>query len=422
MEARLDIICRVITRAFDAVEIEMFGVSQQHSLRLAALTAIMGRYLGYAEDHIMAIALSALFHDSALAEYHIGEFVGNYSTEVKAANMRAHCEKGQRHIDILPLNHKVEGFVLYHHERVGGTGVFQKQEGEYPLEADFISLVDDIDVAIHLQATQVDDIYRIREKANQMRESHSAISIDTFLAIFDEKTLLSLHRENINKTLDECLPHLYIDLSDPAIILLADLNANAIDYKSAFTKKHTSQIANRTYMMCDYYGYSDAEKRIMYLAAGLHDIGKAQVPRAILEKQGKLTGEEFRIIKSHVYYTYEWLSEVPGFEEVTRWAAGHHEKLDGHGYPRGLKGEELDFNTRMLGCIDIYQAVCEARPYHDARNHADTMDIMYSMVDDGKIDPQITKDLDTIMAPWSLKDVPAPEISALKTGAIISSY
>ncbi len=93
------------------------------------------------------------------------------------------------------------------------------------------------------------------------------------------------------------------------------------------------------------------------------------------------------------------LKDVEGFGEICRWAVTHHRKLTGTGYPE-LPAEylEMDFVSRMMACIDIYQAVREARPYHGARTHRETMNIMWDMSLRGEIDRQITRDLDTEMA------------------------
>ncbi|MDR2452864.1 MAG: HD domain-containing protein, partial [Candidatus Accumulibacter sp.] len=185
--------------------------------------------------------------------------------------------------------------------------------------------------------------------------------------------------------------------------------ARIIDYKSIFTEQHTNQIAYRTYLMCDHYGHDDVHKGLTYLAAGLHDLGKIRTPTSILEKPGRLDPDEFDIIREHVLHTYHWLHGVPGFDDICRWASNHHEKLDGSGYPFGLCAADLDFNSRLLGCMDIYQAVSEARPYHARRSHEEAMEIMYQMAGEGKIDPRITRDIDRVMKPWSLRNVPAPE-------------
>ena len=154
---------------------------------------------------------------------------------------------------------------------------------------------------------------------------------------------------------------------------------------------------------------SGREKRNgLFLAASLHDIGKIGIPTAILEKPGKLDDDEFAIIKKHVKYTLDWLSPMPNFEHIRNWAADHHEKLDGLGYSVGKSAEELDFNARLMTCIDIYQAVCEPRPYHEARSHEDTMVILNNMASKGQVDEGIARDMDLVMAKYSMQQVPSP--------------
>jgi len=214
--------------------------------------------------------------------------------------------------------------------------------------------------------------------------------------------------ENIMKTMHGAIPLWEVDLADPVIIRISGMVARIIDYKSVFTRKHTIQIANRAYLMAEHYGYDDTKKGLLYLAASLHDIGKAATPTAVLEKQGALTSEEYRIIMKHVRCTWEWLRGIEGFEQISYWATTHHEKLDGSGYPFRMLQGELDFNARLMACIDIYQAVCEERPYHAERSHEETMAILRENAAAGKIDAEITEDMGVVMAPYSLKEVPLP--------------
>jgi HD-GYP domain-containing protein (c-di-GMP phosphodiesterase class II) len=169
--------------------------------------------------------------------------------------------------------------------------------------------------------------------------------------------------------------------------------------------------------MGGHYGYGPEERTALYLAAALHDLGKIATPAEVLEKPGKLDAPEFEIIKKHARDTYEWLSGVPDFETIRDWAAGHHEKLDGSGYPFGKAGDELDFNARLLACIDIYQAVSEPRPYHDARPHSETMPILYGMAKNKLIDPDIVRDLGEAMEEFSGRDLPPPPGAADADGS-----
>jgi HD-GYP domain-containing protein (c-di-GMP phosphodiesterase class II) len=223
--------------------------------------------------------------------------------------------------------------------------------------------------------------------------------------------LASLRDENISASACRTIPVWELDFEDACLIRAAELTARVIDYKSVFTRVHTTQIASRSWVMADFYGYGRAEKIKLYLAAALHDIGKLTVPSGVLEKPGKLTPEEFEIIKTHIVQTRALLTGAKSLEDITEWASNHHEKLDGTGYPLGKTSCELDFNSRLMACIDIYQAVSEERPYHPRRSHGETMPILYGMAEKGGIDPVIVKDMDTVMAPYSNKDVPPPQMS-----------
>jgi HD-GYP domain-containing protein (c-di-GMP phosphodiesterase class II) len=98
----------------------------------------------------------------------------------------------------------------------------------------------------------------------------------------------------------------------------------------------------------------------------LHDIGKLGVSNAILEKPGKLTTEEFMTVREHPFHTYEILRRIPAFADFCFDAAAHHERLDGHGYWRGLASNELSLTARILAVADVFDALRAKRPYRDA--------------------------------------------------------
>jgi HD-GYP domain-containing protein (c-di-GMP phosphodiesterase class II) len=108
----------------------------------------------------------------------------------------------------------------------------------------------------------------------------------------------------------------------------------------------------------------------------------------------------------HVSHTRDLLGKIDGLGEVCEWASNHHEKLDGSGYPMGKTADDLDLPSRLMACIDIYQAVSEERPYHERRSHKESMPILYDMAERGKIDRRIVSDIDSVMAPYSGFDIP----------------
>jgi HD-GYP domain-containing protein (c-di-GMP phosphodiesterase class II) len=412
-QIRMDILSQVISRALDILENELAGASENHSMRVAVLCSAMGRRLGLGQEALSALATCALFHDNALSEYMLSERTG----AAQKANLRLHCQYGQRNVAWLPFKSDIDGFILYHHERADGKGPFGKKEGEYPLEAELIMIADMADVSNHLQRLSPQKLSELRQRLESAAgRAFTRRAAAAMLEVLDEKMLESLSDEHIYSTIREALPVWAVDTQAPAVSGIAAMLAHVIDYKSIYTRKHTMQIANRAWIMGKHYNYRPEEQAQLYLAAALHDIGKLAIPADILEKPGKLDDEEFAVIKQHVFFTHEWLQGVPGLEDVCRWASSHHEKLDGSGYPFGKKAEELDFNSRLLACIDIYQAVNETRPYHPARTHAQTMAIIYELAGRGLIDRDIAKDLDAAMAEYDDRNEPEPGQPEIQTG------
>jgi len=404
-KVRIDSLIKSIATALDIVEGELLGASTNHGKRIAVLCAKMGKALGKNPEEITALAICALLHDNALTEYILSERMGGSHDPA----MKKHCEFGQRNVDALHFKTNVKNFILYHHERANGTGPFGIREGEGPLEAELIAIADTIDVTNHLQRLEPENLLGIRntiiEKTGNL---FSKIAAETMLKILDDSTLLSLKDNVIKQTLSEVLLPWTVDIQTETIFGLASFIAKIIDYKSVFTQKHSTQIANKALLMGKHYGYDPQELAEIYLAASLHDLGKLAIPSDILEKPGKLSKEEFEIIKSHVRITWELLSDIEGFETICQWASNHHEKLDGSGYPFGKKVSELDFNSKLLVCLDLYQAISEERPYHPGRSHKDTMQLLYEMANNGKIDEDITKDLDIVLASYDGKDLLLP--------------
>ena len=152
-------------------------------------------------------------------------------------------------------------------------------------------------------------------------------------------------------------------------------------------------MAEKAARLAEFMGYPQSDIEKFYMAGALHDIGKMAIGNEILEKPGRLTDEEFSRMKNHAGYTYMILSEVEDFDEVRDWAALHHEKLDGTGYPFGKTAPELSKPERIMACVDIYQALTEARPYKDGMPHDKACSILDDMAQKGWIDASVTDNI-----------------------------
>jgi putative nucleotidyltransferase with HDIG domain len=147
---------------------------------------------------------------------------------------------------------------------------------------------------------------------------------------------------------------------------IATAFAGVIDVKSPWTYRHSDLVAVLAVRIATALGAGEAELTALRRAAMLHDIGKLAVSNRILDKRGKLTAAEAAQVREHPLITARILERIPGFAQLAPLAAAHHERLDGSGYPYGLRGENLTTPMRVLAVADSFEAMTSARPYRPA--------------------------------------------------------
>jgi HD-GYP domain-containing protein (c-di-GMP phosphodiesterase class II) len=137
--------------------------------------------------------------------------------------------------------------------------------------------------------------------------------------------------------------------------------------KDASTDEHTRRVALRAVELGEELGLAPARLRNLAVGGLLHDVGKLSVPDAILKKPGKLEDDEFAVIRRHPDWGHELVGRVAAYPEAVRnLVRDHHERLDGTGYPRGLQGDEIALDTRILAVCDVYDALVSPRVYRGA--------------------------------------------------------
>lgn len=152
-------------------------------------------------------------------------------------------------------------------------------------------------------------------------------------------------------------------VDDVGLDQIATAFAEVIDAKSPYTYNHSSGVAEWARRIGAELGLNGDVLRDLYRAGLLHDIGKLGVSNRILDKPGRLTEEEFAIVRRHPLWTLDILDRVPAFAHFARGAAQHHERMDGNGYPWRLDGSRLDLPSRILGVADVFEALTADRPY-----------------------------------------------------------
>jgi len=134
--------------------------------------------------------------------------------------------------------------------------------------------------------------------------------------------------------------------------------------KDEYTEQHTRRVALLAVEIGERLGLSRSALRTLAVGALVHDIGKLSIPEAVLKKPAVLSDEEYALVQKHAERGAELLARLGGFPAgVCALVRDHHERLDGGGYPRGLRGEELTLDTRILSVCDVYDALISARVY-----------------------------------------------------------
>ena len=155
--------------------------------------------------------------------------------------------------------------------------------------------------------------------------------------------------------------------------------ASSIDARDKITSGHSTRVKMYASLIAYEFGMEKNDISILEKAAALHDIGKIGIRDSVLQKEGKLTDEEYKHIQEHVEITHNILEKIhmsKDFEEITEIACSHHEKFDGSGYYRKLKGEEIPFGGRILAVSDVFDAITSKRHYRDKMPIEKVIDII----------------------------------------------
>lgn len=390
-----------VSFALDYVEMDIMGMPSNHGKRTAYITLKMAEEFGLSFKELHDITALAMLHDIGLSESSLLERLNKKEDSIRVLeNVKEHCIIGEKSIEKYPFLTNVKGVIKYHHENFDGTGFFNLKGSEIPLMSQIIALADTIEKGFDVQHNDYDMQSKIVEfikKHENTRFSHEIV--EAFCEVARKRVFwIDLKNNFVSAALEKSLPQYNLELSYEEIYNITSVLSRVIDCKSKYTQRHSKDLSDKAAIMADFYKFDKDQKIKLIIAANLHDIGKLAIPNTILDSNNKLTNKEYEIIKEHTYYTRMALECIDGFKDITEWAANHHEKLDGSGYPYGKKAEELDFNSRLMACLDIYEALREERPYRKALSHGEAMEILNRVKDTRTIDEKITKDIDFVFS------------------------
>ena len=185
-----------------------------------------------------------------------------------------------------------------------------------------------------------------------------------------ERALVGTAAGNLSVFIDNA--RLTQDRDRTFVVALSAL-VSAIDAKDPYTRGHSQRVALLAKQIASRAGLPEREVTDIYIAGLVHDVGKIAVPEAVLRKQGRLTDEEFAIVKQHPERGYQILRDIPGSRTILDGVLHHHERFDGHGYPHGLSGEAIPQVARIIAIADTFDAMSSTRTYRRALTRADVL-------------------------------------------------
>lgn len=348
-----------------------------HSLQVAYLTLKICKNLDIDEDTKNSLVIAAYFHDFSAEKTNMSDSLDKYE---KGNAVREHCILGYLLFKFLLPKSDICKFILYHHNTYDVDYIINDIEN--PLESNIIKLADDISIynIFNEQASVNDVIDFLNERAYMYNPNYLNRFLDTNAKMAIENVLNESYKENFWKEVD--LLNYKVITIENIIVCLAFI----IDCKCDITNFHSLSVSNTSCMLGKYFNLSENEYYNLKIGSLLHDIGKIAIPNEILKKEGSLTKAEFEIMKNHVVYTYEILSNLK-HERILNIASNHHEKLNGKGYPRGISN--LTLSEKIVAVADIFVALIQKRSYKDRFSKEKVIEILNNCVIKGEIDKEV---------------------------------
>jgi putative two-component system response regulator len=167
--------------------------------------------------------------------------------------------------------------------------------------------------------------------------------------------------------------------------------ARAVEAKSPYTQGHAERVATYSLLLADELGLDAVRREVLRQGALLHDIGKISTPDAILDKPGTLTPQEYEIVKQHTVQGARIVEPLRSLRDTVPLIRGHHERIDGKGYPDGLHGDDIALSVRILSVADVFDALASLRPYRAAIPHERCLSILRENAAGGGLDSDLVE-------------------------------
>lgn len=377
-----------LSDALDLVGLDDVG----HGKRVGTMAAACARAMGLPPLETTFLFDLGMLHDvgvssSATHRRLVEEFDWD--------NARVHCEVGYSLLrDFAPLA-SLATPIRHHHTRWDLLRERADIDATVAFQANLVFMVDRVDALVvphSADGSVLMHAARIRDQVRVNAGSYFAPDlVEAFLsASASEAFWLQLEPRGLQLVMQDMLSsQVPCQASVAEIKQLAEIFSRIVDAKSPFTAEHSRGVARLSRHIAERMGLGAESCDKIEIAGLLHDLGKLRIPDEILDKPGQLDDRERKTINAHSFETFQVLRHIRGFEDITAWAAHHHEEFDGQGYPFHVHAADLPLEARILRVADIFQALAQDRPYRQGLSAEEILGFLRDLVAQGRMEAEI---------------------------------
>lgn len=374
-----------LSEAMDFVRPEIAG----HQHRVAYIAMKLAERMGCAGKDLSNIFLAATLHDIGMirTDRRIRAIRDNDMTLVGW-----HPRVGYELLNDIDILSPAASIILLHHTPWSGSRGLERKETVSVLGSQVILLGDQVEIAIDRNSNILDQSSRIIDRFG--KRNNNKIHPDCLEVFHDvtssEAFWLDCVSNRVQSFLLQAAGDFQVEVSSTAILDISEIFARVVDSMNPWTSTHSAGVTATAVALSRLLRFSAREQLYMKVAGLLHDLGKLSVPTRILDKPSKLSGEEWATVKGHSYHTFRLLEEIGFPRQIVEWAAFHHERIDGKGYPFHHGGDDLTLGSRIMAVADIFTALTENRPYRKADPGGEAVTRLFRLVEDGALDREVT--------------------------------
>ena len=376
-----------LANAMDCVHSEI----SNHQQRVAYISTNVARAMGYCGQDLLDVFLAAAFHDIGLVR------ANNRIAAVlnRLEGLDWHGEVGYRLLKDQPIFMNAAKLIRYHHTPWAEGTETQPDGQPIPMGSQLILLADEVDRGLRRDVFVLKQCESAKERIRALAgvQFHPSC-VECFMDVAASDAFwLDCVSGQIDDILLKQVDWPILTLDERIIQPLAETFAHLVDAATPWTASHSMGVAATAVALSERLGFSPREQAMMRAAGYLHDLGKLAIPTAILDKPERLSRDEMLFMRQHAYHTYRILDAIGGIPQIMEWAAFHHERLDGQGYPFRHRGRDLTLGSRIMAVADVFTAVMEDRPYRKGMSKEEAMSVLNRLVQNGGIDGDVVNAL-----------------------------